>query len=103
MFKIRIFKPLGITDTTFELTDPMRRKLAGIRARNAVGSLTPMNFERPAKPEVHMGRHRVYGTVGDHMRFIRDRTLLADAGPVVLAAMYRASGLPLTQCGSGRL
>lgn len=71
VFKTRIFEPLGIKDMTFELTDAMRQKLAGIHARNADGSLTPMDFELPAKPEVHMGGHGLYGTVGDYMRFIR--------------------------------
>lgn len=71
VFKTRIFEPLGIRDTTFELTDAMRRKLAGIHARNADGSLTPMDFELPANPEVHMGGHGLYGTIGDYMRFIR--------------------------------
>lgn len=71
VFRTRIFEPLGIVDTTFELTDAMRRKLAGIHARNADGSLTPMDFELPANPEIHMGGHGLYGTIGDYMRFIR--------------------------------
>jgi len=71
VFETRIFEPLGMTDTTFELTDAMRTRLAGIHARNADGSLTPMEFELPANPEVHMGGHGLYGTVGDYMRFIR--------------------------------
>ncbi|UZE51051.1 serine hydrolase domain-containing protein [Rhodopseudomonas sp. P2A-2r] len=71
VFKTRIFEPLGIADMTFELTDPLRRRLAGVHARNADGSLTPMDFELPADSEVHMGGHGLYGTVGDYMRFIR--------------------------------
>jgi methyl acetate hydrolase len=71
VFKTRIFEPLAMKDTTFELTDAMRSKLAGIHARNADGSLTPMEFELPASPEVHMGGHGLYGTIGDYMRFIR--------------------------------
>ncbi|WP_166300820.1 serine hydrolase domain-containing protein [Bradyrhizobium sp. 2S1] len=71
VFRTRIFEPLGIKDTTFELTDAMRRRLAGIHARNADGSLTPMDFELPANPEIHMGGHGLYGTIGDYMRFIR--------------------------------
>ncbi|GIQ79341.1 serine hydrolase [Bradyrhizobium sp. RD5-C2] len=71
VFKTRIFEPLGIQDTAFELTDAMRRQLAGIHARNADGSLTPMDFELPANPEIHMGGHGLYGTIGDYMRFIR--------------------------------
>ncbi|UFX45611.1 beta-lactamase family protein [Bradyrhizobium sp. 41S5] len=71
VFKTRIFEPLGIQDTAFELTDAMRRRLAGIHARNADGSLTTMDFELPANPEIHMGGHGLYGTIGDYMRFIR--------------------------------
>ncbi len=71
IFKTRIFEPLGITEMTFELTDEMRQRLAGVHARNADGSLTPMDFELPAKPEVQMGGHGLYGTIGDYMRFIR--------------------------------
>ena len=57
IFKTRIFEPIGIQDMTFELTDAMRQRLAGIHAKGADGSLTPMDFELPAKPEVHMGGH----------------------------------------------
>ncbi|KRR25072.1 1,4-butanediol diacrylate esterase [Bradyrhizobium lablabi] len=71
VFKARIFEPLGMKDTTFELTAAMRAKLAGVHARGADGSLTPMDFELPANPEVHMGGHGLYATVGDYMRFIR--------------------------------
>ncbi|MEK0084559.1 serine hydrolase domain-containing protein [Benzoatithermus flavus] len=71
VFETRIFEPLGMTDTTFELTDALRGRLAGMHARNADGSLTPMDFELPAKPEVHMGGHGLYSTVGDYMKFIR--------------------------------
>jgi methyl acetate hydrolase len=71
VFAERIFKPLGMTNTTFEINDTVRDKLAGVHARNADGSLTPMDFELPANPEVHMGGHGLYSTVGDYMRFIR--------------------------------
>ena len=71
VFKTRIFEPLGMRDTTFELTDALRQRVAGMHARNADGSLTPMDFELPSQPEVHMGGHGLYSTVGDYMRFIR--------------------------------
>lgn len=67
----RVFAPLGIEDMTFELHDGLRARLAGMHSRNADGSLTPMAFELPAAPEVHMGGHGLYGTVGDYMKFIR--------------------------------
>ena len=71
VFAGRIFAPLGITDMTFELNDRLRARLAGMHARGADGSLTAMDFELPSQPEVHMGGHGLYGTVGDYMRFIR--------------------------------
>ncbi|OYU57864.1 MAG: 1,4-butanediol diacrylate esterase [Bradyrhizobium sp. PARBB1] len=71
VFKTRIFEPLGMHDMTFELNDGLRARLAGMHARNADGSLTAMDFELPSAPEVHMGGHGLYGTVGDYMRFIR--------------------------------
>jgi methyl acetate hydrolase len=71
VFQSRIFEPLGMRDTAFAMTDAMRRRAAGMHARNADGSLAPIPFELPPEPEVHMGGHGLYGTVGDYMRFIR--------------------------------
>jgi methyl acetate hydrolase len=71
VFKTRIFEPLDMLETTFEITDAMHQKVAGMHTRNADGSLAPMDFELPLAPEVHMGGHGLYSTVGDYMRFIR--------------------------------
>ncbi|MFB9223600.1 serine hydrolase domain-containing protein [Paracoccus cavernae] len=71
VFQKRIFEPLGMTETGFELTDAMRARLAGMHQRGADGTLEAIDFELPADPEVHMGGHGLYGTVGDYMRFIR--------------------------------
>lgn len=71
VFKSRIFEPLGMADTAFAMTDAMRRRAAGMHARGADGFLAPIEFELPPEPEVHMGGHGLYGTVGDYMRFIR--------------------------------
>ncbi len=68
----RIFDPLGMTSTAFTLTHSMRARLAFLHQREADGSLTPMTeFELPQPPEVDMGGHGLYGTVGDYCRFIR--------------------------------
>jgi methyl acetate hydrolase len=68
----RIFEPLGMTDTAFSLTPSMRARLAGMHRREADGSLTPMpDFELPQDPEIHMGGHGLYSTVGNYCRFIR--------------------------------
>lgn len=71
VFQTRIFEPLGIEDMSFELHDALRERLAGMHARGEDGSLSPMEFELPDKPEIHMGGHGLYGSVGDYMKFIR--------------------------------
>lgn len=71
VFQKRIFDPLGMTETGFELTDAMRGRLAGMHQRGEGGALEAIDFELPGDPEVHMGGHGLYGTVGDYMRFIR--------------------------------
>src|SRR3954451_11818170 len=71
VFKERIFAPLGMNETSFTLTPAMRKRLAGMHQRNADDSLKPLDFELPADPEIHMGGHGLYATVGDYMRFIR--------------------------------
>ncbi len=68
----RIFAPLGMADTAFTMTPSMRSRLTRIHQRGADGSLTPLNnFELPQEPEVHMGGHGLYSTIGDYCRFIR--------------------------------
>jgi len=71
VFRTRIFEPLGMDDTSFVPTDAMRRRIAGMHARNPDGSIAAIDFELPANPEVHMGGHGLYATVADYMRFIR--------------------------------
>lgn len=68
----RVFEPLGMEDTGFEITSSMRPRCATIHHRNEDGSLTPNpEMELPQDPEQHMGGHALYGTVGDYMKFIR--------------------------------
>ncbi|URI05820.1 beta-lactamase family protein [Aquincola tertiaricarbonis] len=71
VFRQRIFAPLGIEDMTFEIDDRLRARVAGMHARHPDGRLEAMDFELPAKPEVHCGGHGLYGTVGEYMKFIR--------------------------------
>ena len=72
VFAARIFEPLGIEDTSFELDDRLRARRATMHTRGDDGSLTPMDdFELTSTPEVHMGGHGLYGTVGDYTRFMR--------------------------------
>lgn len=56
----------------FTMTAAMRSKLARMHARKEDGSLKPMpDFELPQDPEVHMGGHGLYATVGEYMKFMR--------------------------------
>ncbi len=71
VFRTELFEPLGIASTGFSLTAPMRAKLAALHKRNPDGSLLPTDFELPANPEVQMGGHALYGTVGDFLKLIR--------------------------------
>ena len=68
----RIFEPLGMTDSAFTIAPAMQTRLTTVHQRGADSSLTPLtDFELPQDPEVHMGGHGLYATVGDYMRFIR--------------------------------
>ncbi|SNS34711.1 methyl acetate hydrolase [Geodermatophilus pulveris] len=67
----RVFEPLGMADTSFTLTPQMRTRLAKIHTRGDDGSLTPIDFEWPAEPELHMGGHGLYSTALDYARFLR--------------------------------
>ena len=72
VMKERIFAPLGMEDIAFSLTPSMRARLAVIHQREADGSLTPLpDLQLPADPEVHMGGHGLYASIGDYMKFIR--------------------------------
>ncbi|WP_038975871.1 serine hydrolase domain-containing protein [Bradyrhizobium japonicum] len=68
----RIFAPLGMEDIAFSLPPSMRSRLATIHQREADGSLTPLpDMQLPPEPEVHMGGHGLYGSIGEYMKFIR--------------------------------
>jgi methyl acetate hydrolase len=72
VMKERIFAPLGMEDIAFSLTPAMRSRLAVIHQRGADGTLTPLpDLQLPPEPEVHMGGHGLYASIGEYMKFIR--------------------------------
>jgi methyl acetate hydrolase len=72
VMKERIFAPLGMEDIAFSMTPSMRSRLAVIHQRGADGSLTPLpDMQLPPDPEVHMGGHGLYASIGEYMKFIR--------------------------------
>ena len=72
VMKERIFQPLGMEDIAFSMTPSMHSRLAVIHQRAADGSLTPLpDLQLPPDPEVHMGGHGLYASIGEYMKFIR--------------------------------
>ncbi|GAC1305035.1 MAG: serine hydrolase domain-containing protein [Vulcanimicrobiaceae bacterium] len=68
----RIFGPLDMHDTSFRMTPEMRARRASLHQRAEDGTFTALSdFELPQEPEVQMGGHALYSTVGDYMKFIR--------------------------------
>jgi CubicO group peptidase (beta-lactamase class C family) len=67
----QLFTPLGMTDTSFKISDSQRQRLVGMHARGSDGSLAPIPFELEQDPEFHMGGGGLYGTAGDYIKFTR--------------------------------
>lgn len=68
----RLFEPLGMHDTGFSPTPSMIARRAAHHQRAEDGSFTAMpEFALPQEPELHMGGHGLYATVGDYMKYIR--------------------------------
>ncbi len=77
----RILAPLGMADTGFVMTPSMQARRATIHDRAMDGKLTPLpDLVLPQPPEMDMGGHGLYASVGEYMKFIR--MMLNDgAGP----------------------
>jgi methyl acetate hydrolase len=70
-FHERIFEPLGMTDTSFKLSQSQRERLVAMHARGDDGSLKPIEFEMPQEPEFFMGGGGLYSTGPDYLKFVR--------------------------------
>ena len=64
-----LFAPLGMNDTSFKISDAMRKRLVGMHARGEDGSLAAIPFELEQEPEFHMGGGGLYSTAGDYIKF----------------------------------
>jgi methyl acetate hydrolase len=64
-----LFAPLGMSDTSFKITDDMRKRLVGMHARGEDGQLAAIPFELEQNPEFHMGGGGLYSTAADYIRF----------------------------------
>jgi CubicO group peptidase (beta-lactamase class C family) len=70
-FEDNIFRPLGMTDTSFRVSASQRARLASVHQRDDKGVLTPIEFALPENPEFLMGGGGLYGTVRDYLAFAR--------------------------------
>jgi methyl acetate hydrolase len=72
VMKERILAPLGMNDTGFVLTPSMQQRRAVMHERAQDGRLTALpDMTLPQPPDMDMGGHGLYATVGDYMKFIR--------------------------------
>ena len=72
VFAERIFGPLGMSDVSFSLTDSMAQRRAVLHDRAQDGKLTPLpDLMLPQPPEMDMGGHGLYASVGEYAKFIR--------------------------------
>lgn len=81
VMKERIFDQLGMVDIGFTMSESMKARRATIHDRAMDGKLTPLpDLVLPQPPEMDMGGHGLYASVGEYMKFIR--MMLNDgAGP----------------------
>jgi len=72
VMKDRVFDPLGMSDIGFFMNPSMASRRATIHLRGQDGSLDPQtDLVLTQEPEVDMGGHGLYSTVGEYMKFIR--------------------------------
>jgi methyl acetate hydrolase len=70
-FKEKIFAPLGMTDTGFLISSAQKARVAPMYQRQGDGSLTPMAFEMPQRPEFFMGGGALFSTPRNYMAFLQ--------------------------------
>jgi methyl acetate hydrolase len=74
-FRKNIFEPLGMKDTTFEITLAQRTREASAHRRQPDGSLKPEPMEAPPQPHApprhHSGGGGIYSTAPDYLTLIR--------------------------------
>src|SRR6266567_8570065 len=70
-FKEKIFAPLGMTDTGFLISSSQKARVAPMFSRQGDGSLKPMDFEMPQRPEFFMGGGALFSTPRNYMAFLQ--------------------------------
>jgi len=70
-FREKIFAPLGMADTGFLIGSAQKARVAPMYSRAHDGSLTPMAFEMPQRPEFFMGGGALFSTPRNYMMFLQ--------------------------------
>ncbi len=66
-----LFEPLGMSETTFQLTDAQRERLMPIHGRLPDGGVAPLDLALPPEPAMACAGHGCYSTAADYGRFLR--------------------------------
>lgn len=98
-----VYGPLGMTDSTFTLSDEQRGRLLPVRFRAPDGNLVETDLDLAAEPEWDAAGHGSYGTISDYGRFARawlnggelDGTRILKEETVDLALRDHLDGAPL--------
>jgi methyl acetate hydrolase len=70
-FRENIFGPLGMTDTGFLISSAQKARVVPMYSRQQDGTLKPMAFEMPQRPEFFMGGGALFSTPRNYMQFLQ--------------------------------
>jgi methyl acetate hydrolase len=70
-FRENIFAPLEMTDTGFLISSAQKARVAPMSQREQDGTLKPMAFEMPQRPEFFMGGGALFSTPRNYMAFLQ--------------------------------
>jgi methyl acetate hydrolase len=70
-FRENIFAPLGMTDTGFLISSAQKARVVQMYGRQPDGTLKPMAFEMPQRPEFFMGGGALFSTPRNYMQFLQ--------------------------------
>src|SRR5580698_5878229 len=70
-FREHIFAPLSMSDTGFLISSAQKARVAPMFSRDQDGTLKPMAFEMPQRPEFFMGGGALFSTPRNYMAFLQ--------------------------------
>jgi methyl acetate hydrolase len=70
-FRENIFTPLAMSDTGFLIGSAQKARVAQMFSRQHDGSLKPMDFEMPSRPEFFMGGGALFSSPRNYMAFLQ--------------------------------